>query len=951
MREALRRHPGALPDGLAAAFATFFDLAATTSSTGVPVVEVDGLVRQAFLARLPGAPPGGDPPGGDLVVVATPSARMRSSDEPLSVALTVMTPAGEPVAGADARLAWRWAGVEVRGQTDGTGRARLDLPATALALLRPHGSAQIDESSLEPVVYDPASDRCGRGRAVVRTGRHPIHLMTRTAHALGSDGPITLFLGTSNLDGSAVRAEVMVAAEGAESPVVVADTGAGGLVRVRLDAAQRRRLDAAERVVIHARDAAGRIGIASRASLDVDPRTVTLVAERSVLAPGDPLVLAVDSVPAGRRVAIGVVADGAYVDQRWVMAPARVTVPYQPTMQGMVTAFAVALDRPPGYLTSQRPPAEDAVLTVYRHGRAPAFAASMSPPSSGATPSGRVDLAWTAAGSDAAVALLAIDRQRQRLRGADASLRNALSEEQALDHDDAKMAAIAAIDPRAAVPPGLDAAVDMLGSGNELFDARSGVERFHDAQWRALEDAARRGLVAVEEALRENGSAWNEAEPADPASARAFFASHGVDLDALRDPWQRRYRVAVEAERAGLVLRLVSAGLDGAHGTDDDQEAFAHRWTPFDRHIEAVHRAVASAFEQRRAFITDADALATELATAGIDWHALRDPSGRPYSMTTFDDDGVLEITIHASDPASGERVPVLYTALPYAAHAAGKVIVGLMRARRAPWPADRDELLTWLHEGGVAPSTWRTPSGDLLRLVVRAEREGQAIELWRMPADPAVADARSRKLLTIERTWFDALVAAQRADEPAADGSADGALYLTAVSRSGAKMPGVALKLRRLDADGQGPVRTVMTDRDGNARVPGLPAGRYAVASSGVGLSTTELSIVQVSGQRNHVSRVFVQPIVPICRLGMRGQTPPFDTEVYAFPEPLGPKPRTLVYDLGMLGTDATDRSAAITAGNLARWDLYALAAADDGSLTAVPIVHAGTAPHDDGR
>src|SRR5580658_6037394 len=125
----------------------------------------------------------------------------------------------------------------------------------------------------------------------------------------------------------------------------------------------------------------------------------------------------------------------------------------------------------------------------------------------------------------------------------------------------------------------------------------------------------------------------------DYPTLRDEMKLQGVDLDALRDPWQRAYSYTFDISGAYYDIQVASAGKDGIfdskeHPSWDD----VHEWTSnvhyFARENSDLGSAIADRFAANGTFPQNEEQLKPILALAKLGPDRLLDPWGHPYRFT-----------------------------------------------------------------------------------------------------------------------------------------------------------------------------------------------------------------------------------------------------------------------------------------------------------------------------
>ncbi len=119
--------------------------------------------------------------------------------------------------------------------------------------------------------------------------------------------------------------------------------------------------------------------------------------------------------------------------------------------------------------------------------------------------------------------------------------------------------------------------------------------------------------------------------PASPNAVRTVLLDGGFDFDALRDPWGLPYQLSVETSGVRRRIVVISAGADGALGTDDDGRVAT--WDG--GHFLAERKAVAVSLA-RRPVPQSAEAFQQRLEEDGLFPFVQLDPWGKAYRLVSM---------------------------------------------------------------------------------------------------------------------------------------------------------------------------------------------------------------------------------------------------------------------------------------------------------------------------
>ena len=829
----------------------------------------------------------------ELIVTAQASARILVAGETLVLDVVARDRSGQPVGDAEVTVSLPYGSSQTVVRTDALGMARIERSKAELDSLLPAQGEQYRDWTLAVAVRAETGGDTGealRGGTEVRlrTVHNPILLFARTDHALGTDGALTLYLGTSYADASHADAEVTITALDDPTPILRASTGRAGLVRLRVTSAQRRLLNAAGRLRIVAIDRDGQRGEAELGSLPIadDQQRVGLIPERLVLAPGAPMVLHVDAEPPGRAVRVAVLAGGHYIFRDEVKAPARLVVPYRPTMTGSVSVYAIATETPAGYKDKER--ARDEAIVIYRHGRDVRLRAT-SDRRRGSKRT--IELAWNdrrPGVSDrdrtrrAALGIIAVERGYSTRHGGPNLIERILGPDYLLWRpDDPWLEKIAALDPHAPVPAGVEALVGVATAESQLFRFRVGSDRLVDDTWKKILPVLDAELGPVTSTLHKVTHKPPYPDPSDAHAVRSLLTDHGIDLERFRDPWNQPYHLELSFQGAARFIHLVSAGMDGQFGTPDDRAVQQTWWPYFSRAGQYVSAAVESAFQNQRTFLDSTEKLARWLAKDGFDWYEEKDPSGDAYTVVTSTSNGVFTLSVLGRTAPGANPVVVWEVSIPFAWRFAVDLADAYARSRPRDQPWTTASIEEALRAAGIDLEPWQDPHGKAIHFTVEQSDAGQAVVLWTPAGSPDTLPPRRKLISSIERKWVDQLFR-ERRRKPHFQ-KKQGAVYWSTVDVRGQKLAATRVEVRPVGS-GDNAVRLALSDHHGNGRLLALDPGDYAFEVQLPGFQTVEYPRVRIREGRNTALEIIMSPPAEtVCRFG--SISPPYDTHVFDFP------------------------------------------------------------------
>jgi hypothetical protein len=229
-------------------------------------------------------------------------------------------------------------------------------------------------------------------------------------------------------------------------------------------------------------------------------------------------------------------------------------------------------------------------------------------------------------------------------------------------------------------------------------------------------------LMPIREALATRYASQAD-YPVDEPDLRRRLAESGIHFDQLRDPWGTPYRTAFTVQREKHVFKLLSAGADKRFGTDDDFVVFTMDWSYFQRHGDAINRAVDEYHARTGGFIRDSTTLKAELLRKGIDFDALRDAWGQPYALQFGVSGPQFTVSVRSggpnrrfdkSDDLNSDDFTIWTARINYFAELSGRIstaLDGYFRSTKCP-PENQAEWRDALERSGMDPDSLRDPWG-----------------------------------------------------------------------------------------------------------------------------------------------------------------------------------------------------------------------------------------------
>ncbi len=121
--------------------------------------------------------------------------------------------------------------------------------------------------------------------------------------------------------------------------------------------------------------------------------------------------------------------------------------------------------------------------------------------------------------------------------------------------------------------------------------------------------------------------------PRDRETLDRILTIAELNFEELRDPWGNAFRPQFSASREYDYFSLQCAGADKKFDTRDDFPIYISQWLYFKALGEAIQRTAKRLAEQDGGITLDAAAFKAELKHDGLDFDALRDRWGKPYTI------------------------------------------------------------------------------------------------------------------------------------------------------------------------------------------------------------------------------------------------------------------------------------------------------------------------------
>lgn len=199
-----------------------------------------------------------------------------------------------------------------------------------------------------------------------------------------------------------------------------------------------------------------------------------------------------------------------------------------------------------------------------------------------------------------------------------------------------------------------------------------------------------------------------------------LLSAHGIDLSALRDPWDDPYTVSSEFfNRGTATLHMHSAGPDKQLGTVDDFDVDVANWPWFETRHRMLQPAVEAYHQRTGGYIRNLPELRGELARANVDLTMWRDPWGHPFTYRFEVEETDFAIHVMSSGD-TGKKPRYAWERGPYDIGGAKISYVTELRQRvdvalnrYVPghgFPRNKPEFLAAMRAGGVTSAQLTDP-------------------------------------------------------------------------------------------------------------------------------------------------------------------------------------------------------------------------------------------------
>lgn len=459
----------------------------------------------------------------------------------------------------------------------------------------------------------------------------------------------------------------------------------------------------------------------------------------------------------------------------------------------------------------------------------------------------------------------------------------------------------------------------------------------------------------------------------------------GIDLDTLRDPWGRAYRVVTSIRRNRRYFEVMSNGRDGEPQTVDDFTVWTADWPYAHRLGQALEHFAKTHPTKAHRVLSDAALRNAAMAEQGFLWEAQKDPWGQSYDLrwslegrhlryrlVSRGPDGVWQPLETEGTPRQHDDLTVSSFRLPFAAHEESRLRATL----RTPFwngllPSTVATFRQHLQQQGLDVEAWVGPWGHPMyftlhntstfidawtmddkgrKTLLPREQIFDIVRLWSVGSDGIQDTADDLELTDIRRPRYGYQDYLKRLGaDPPEPGSPnllgdEGVLAGTVFMLDGFPVPGVLIT-----AISHRQWKTISVD-DGSFQLT-LPTGSYIVLAELEGFATLQATEVWIlPGQQFHLAlQMDVEDVEE--NIVVTGESPNLSFPVGGA-EPLQPSPRRSTPRLrkdfpetlfwladGRVDDDGRLHLEVPLADNLTRWHLAALASDAAGRLATAEL------------
>ena len=752
---------------------------------------------------------------------------------------------------------------------------------------------QFEDLKYAAYVTDPSSGRTEQRRISIRVSRDLIHIYVFGDSARG--GRARFYLSAYYPDGQPAACDVRISQKIGDVPrfLRLAKTNRYGVAKVTdlkliEDPNAGENTDREQHhLVLDLRDKQGRSVSYDESVYNVPDALLEVTPEKSLYADGESIQLSLRGSRPSSRVYLDVFAGGDLVYSTRVKlhnGKALATIPYLPKFKGQITISASAFEpevrnyyEQPTGSTSVLYPHPDKLLVRIKPGQ------KTYRPGEDVTAVLNVGLP-SGSGAASALGVTVVDkaveervRTDQEFGGGrygfwDWAWWRAPVAAGGVTRDDLDQ-----LDLTKPLPDGMDLVAEII-----LYqsDEVSGTMRLEDSDDESMSSVFRK---EIENELSNLTAAFNRStdvarkSSVTPAQLAPYLQQQGIDLSAIRDPWNTLYRVDIQPVGDQARLALTSAGPDKHFETADDFQAKSYSWQYFAPYGELINRTAAEYFAANGKLIRDPAELRAQVLKHGLDLSALRDPWGNPYEYSLPINGMYAQVLVQSKgDPADKYRnypQTIWVNSIDYFTDVRKAIDrdLGAYYSTGHKFPRDVatfDEAMAaannkfrtytdpWGSNYDVRFGTFSNYSDhDVINYEpARTDRQSRTvtqriaqIEIWSLGNDRTahtsddVFLARYSQLIDIQ-TGED--LAPRLAPGVPLSGSA-GAIEGVLTDQSGATIVNVEVVAESLDGGGE--KYSAKTDDKGHYVIRNVPAGFYRVSCSAVGFQNSVVMNVRV--------------------------------------------------------------------------------------------------------
>jgi hypothetical protein len=381
----------------------------------------------------------------------------------------------------------------------------------------------------------------------------------------------------------------------------------------------------------------------------------------------------------------------------------------------------------------------------------------------------------------------------------------------------------------------------------------------------------------VEKKLLHHYAYKNDEHPTDEASLQKIMSENGLTFDALRDPWEQKYKAVFEVEKSNDVLRIVSSGADKTFGTKDDFTVSSLSFLYFTPTAKAIDKAIKNFHLRAGNYIRDEKTLFQELGIT-----ELKDRFGRPYQLK-FEVAGRFYQLLIRSFGQDGkdcnctwnDDFNIYLNKQDYFAETETKILNALKNAKKTP--TNETELKNLLKENALDLDQIRDGYGEKVYLVnrefsrytdvVKEEivsefgKEGAPKRTVVIPITQGLisfsirsksADRKANTPDDFTLAEFNQIIWEQSKDDkkpvikPISYVDGTGSISGVVTDLQGAAVPNATVTATNTETSNS---RSTTTDADGKYLIANLTTGKYNVKITAVGFKDSLMQNVAVTG------------------------------------------------------------------------------------------------------